>query len=129
MQLKAVFPLDAALHKIRLEPAAAFGIISAMTINQVLLEAIALKKCVVATYNRTLMTLAPHILYSKHDALYVDAVALSRNGAPPKEKKLGAFNLAGLSDVSLAEYHFEPERVFDPNEAKYAGVTLFAVAA
>jgi hypothetical protein len=49
-----------------------------MSDNQLLLEAIALKKCVTATYNNVEMTLAPHILYSKHDALFIDAVALER---------------------------------------------------
>ena len=100
-----------------------------MTPNQLLLEAIALKKCVTATYNNVQMTLAPHILYSKHDALFIDAVALERNGLPPKEKKLGAFHLAGLKDLALAERHFVEEPLFDATAAKYEGVTLFAVGA
>jgi hypothetical protein len=33
-----------------------------MTTNQLLLEAIALKKCVTATYNNVAMKLAPHVL-------------------------------------------------------------------
>ena len=74
-----------------------------MSVNQLLLEAIALKKCVTATYNNVQMTLAPHILYSKHDALFVDAVAIERNGVAPKEVKLGAFHLSGLKELALAE--------------------------
>ena len=100
-----------------------------MSDNQLLLEAIALKKCVTATYNNVEMTLAPHILYSKHDALFIDAVALERNGAPPKQKKLGAFHLAGLQGLKLAERSFVPESLFDPTAPKYEGVTLFAVGA
>ena len=100
-----------------------------MTPNQLLLEAIALKKCVTATYNNVQMTLAPHILYSKHDALFIDAVALERNGLPPKEKKLGAFHLVGLKDLTLAERHFVPEPLVDPAASKYVGVTLFVVGA
>ncbi|MEP7349214.1 MAG: hypothetical protein ABI668_04585 [Sphingorhabdus sp.] len=100
-----------------------------MSVNQLLLEAIALNKCVVATYNNVTMTLAPHILYSKHDALFIDAVALEKNGEPPREKKLGAFNLAGLKGLALAERHFQNEPVFDPNAPKYEGNTLFAVGA
>lgn len=100
-----------------------------MSVNQLLLEAIALNKCVTATYNNVEMTLAPHILYSKHDALFIDAVALERNGTPPKEKKLGAFHLAGLKGLQLAERHFVPEPLFDPAAPKYEGVTLFAVGA
>ena len=95
--------------------------------NQILLEAIATKKCVSVTYNNTHMVLAPHILYSKHEAYFIDAVALERNGAPPKEKKLGAYNLAGLKEVALSERSFLPEILFDPREARYEGNTLFVV--
>jgi hypothetical protein len=100
-----------------------------MSINQILLEAIALKKCVTATYNRVEMLLAPHILYTKNDVLFIDAVALARNGAAPQEKKLGSFNLAGLNDVTLAGRYFQPEQIFDPTAPRYQGVTLFAVSA
>ena len=100
-----------------------------MSINQLVLEAIALNKCVTAVYNNVQMTLAPHILYSKHDAFFIDAVALERNGAPPKEKKLGAFHLAGLKGLQLAERHFVPEPSFDPAAPKYEGVTLFKIDA
>ncbi len=96
--------------------------------NQILLEAIACKKCVVATYNRTRMTLAPHILYTKNDALYVDAVTLARDGRKPTKMKLGSFNLAGLKDISLEQAHFRHDRLFDPSLLRYAGATLFAVA-
>jgi hypothetical protein len=100
-----------------------------MSLNQTLLEAIALKKIVVATYNRTRMKLAPHILYTRNDALFVDAVALEKDGAPPKEKKLGAFKLDGLSDIALADQHFELQAVFDPAQPRYDGATLFMVEA
>lgn len=102
-----------------------------MTTHPILLEAIALKKCIVATYNRVEMLLAPHILYTKNNAFYIDAVALEKNGEPPKEKKLGAFHLAGLTGLGLADRHFEPEAgLFDPGLDRYqGGATLFAVEA
>ncbi len=95
--------------------------------NQLILEAIALKKCISVTYNSTNMLLAPHILYSKHESYYVDAVALERGGEPPKERKLGAFNLAGLKDVMLIDRMFVPEDLFNPLDPKYEGKTLFVV--
>jgi hypothetical protein len=98
-----------------------------MSVNQLLLEAIALQKCVVVTYNGVRMTLAPHILYSRNDAFYIDAVALEKNGAPPREKKLGAFHLAGLKDVEIVEQQFDLEPLFDPSLPKYEGNTLFAI--
>lgn len=96
--------------------------------SQALLEAIALKKYVVVTYNKVEMKLAPHILYKRNDSLYVDAVAVEKAGQPPRERKLGAFNLAGLNNVSLAEQHFERDQLFDPAAPRYQGTTLFAVA-
>lgn len=91
------------------------------------LEAIALRKCVAATYNRSMIVLAPHILYTRHDEMYVDAVTILRDGYPPKEVKLGAFKLTGLRDASLADRPFERAKLFDPDDPRYAGVTLFAV--
>ncbi len=101
-----------------------------MSDPRLILEGIALKKCVVATYNRTTMKLAPHILYTRHGELHMDAVALERAGVPPREKKLGVFKLIGLSDVAVTDEHFAVEReLFEPEAEKYEGVTLLAVEA
>lgn len=95
--------------------------------NRVLLEAIALRKCVAATYNRTSFKLAPHIMYTRHDELFVDAVTIECDGRPPREIKLGTFKLAGLRELAVADRPFDPQPIFDPNDEKYAGKTLFAV--
>jgi hypothetical protein len=105
------------------------GQTGAMETSRILLEAIALKTSVEAVYNRVRLRLAPHILYTRHDELFVDAVTLERDGRPPREIKLGTFKLAGLHEVALAGQPFQPAPVFDPRESKYGGVTLFAVAA
>lgn len=102
--------------------------IGAMETNRIVLEAIARGTCIQAVYNRMRVTLAPHILYTRHDELYVDAVTVERDGQPPREVKLGAFKLTGLREAALAERSFAREPLFDPAESKYAGVTLFAVA-
>ena len=98
-----------------------------MDCSKIILEAIALKKLVEATYNRMVVKLAPHILYTRHGELYVDAVTVERDGRPPREIKLGTFKLAGLQIPSLLNNTFSAESIFDPNDQKYAGVTLFAV--
>lgn len=95
--------------------------------NKILLEAIALRKCVAATYNRTAMKLAPHILYTRHGELFLDAVTVERNGQPPREMKLGTFKLAGLTELSPLDQMFQPAPVFLPDDEKYAGTALFAV--
>lgn len=99
-----------------------------METNRILLEAIALGTCIEAVYNRMKVRLAPHILYTRHDELYVDAVTVERDGRPPREVKLGTFKLTGLREVALVEQRFAREPGFDPDQSKYAGVTLFTVA-
>jgi hypothetical protein len=98
-----------------------------MSSNPLLLEAIAKKKCVTAMYNRTLITLAPHILYTKFDATFIDAVVVLRDGTVPKETKLGAFNLAGLNDLALTDTDFQAHNMFNASAEKYTNVTLFSV--
>lgn len=97
--------------------------------NRQFLEAIAKRRCVAATYNRARVKLAPHILYTRHDELFVDAVTIEREGQPPREVKLGTFKLAGLKDVAISERPFEPDPAFDARIDKYDGVTLFTVEA
>lgn len=98
-----------------------------MDTNRIFFEAIALRKCVQATYNRTLVTLAPHILFTRHDELYLDAVTLERDGQPPREFKLGTFKLTGLKDVAIVDRSFDPMALYDPGDAKYEGATVFTV--
>ncbi|RVT43601.1 hypothetical protein [Sphingobium algorifonticola] len=98
-----------------------------METNRIFFEAIALRKCVSATYNRTSVVLAPHILYTRHDELYLDAVTLTRDGQAPRELKLGSFKLTGLKDVALTDRPFDPMPLYDARDARYAGVTVFAI--
>jgi hypothetical protein len=92
-----------------------------------LLEAIARRLCVSCVYNKTEVTLAPQIVYTKHDELFVDAVPVERDGKPPRELKLGTFKLAGLNDTAITSRHFDRFNGFDPKDQKYAGVTIFAI--
>lgn len=91
------------------------------------LEAIVRQLCVSATYNRTRMILAPHILYTRNGALYVDADIVSREGMLPREPKIGVFKLDGLNDLQLIQRPFTPSPLFDAEAEKYAGVTLLAI--
>jgi hypothetical protein len=93
----------------------------------VVFEAVVKKQAIAATYNRGTVTLAPHIVYTKHGEIYVDAVTLERDGKPPKEEKIGAFKLAGLSGLRITPRRFTPSELFVPGEEKYVGVTLLAI--
>lgn len=99
-----------------------------MSKNQLLLEAIALRKCVTTVYNGVAMTLAPHILYTKNNALFIDAITLEKHGEPPREKKLGAFHLQGLNDLRITDRHFEIDELFEPEAEKYEGAALFKIS-
>jgi hypothetical protein len=91
------------------------------------LEAIVRQRCLSATYNRTRMVLAPHILYTRNDALYVDALVVSREGMLPREPKLGTFKLDGLNELKLTGREFEISELFEPEAEKYAGTALMMV--
>lgn len=93
----------------------------------IVFEAIVKQQAIAATYNRGTVTLAPHVLYTKHGEIYLDALTLERDGQPPKEAKIGAFKLAGLSALRITPRRFKPSELYMPGEARYAGVTLLAV--
>ena len=90
-------------------------------------ESIVKRLAVAASYNRGEVTLAPHIIYTRHGELHIDAVTIERDGKPPKEEKLGTFKLAGLAPVRLTARRFERSALFDEHHPRYAGVALMAV--
>jgi hypothetical protein len=87
-------------------------------------EAIVKQLCLAASYNRGEVVLAPHIVYTKHDELYVDAVTLERDGKPPREEKLGTFKLSGLVGPRVTPRRFTPSALFEPADPKYAGALV-----
>ncbi len=95
--------------------------------NQIVLEAIARQKCITAIYNRQTVKLAPHVLWMRHEAVFVDAVALERDGKPPKEYKLGSYKLDGLKDLAAHEQSFLPANSYKSSDPKYADSKLFAL--
>ena len=90
-------------------------------------EAIVRQMAVTATYNKGPVTIAPHILYTRHGEIYVDATTLERDGKPPREEKLGTFKLEGLGEPTITDRPFHPSALFEPSAEKYQGVTLMAV--
>lgn len=95
----------------------------------IMFEAIVKKLAIAATYNRGEVTLAPHILYTRHGEIYVDAMTIERDGKPPREPKIGAFKLAGLAPLRLTARRFTPSPLFLADDPRYDGVTLMAVDA
>ena len=90
-------------------------------------EAIVRQLAVTATYNKGIVTIAPHILYTRHGEIYVDATTVERDGKPPREEKLGTFKLDGLGEPTLTDKAFTPSALFEPEAEKYVDVTLMAI--
>ena len=82
--------------------------------------AVARRLMVTAIYNKRRVKLAPHALYSRHDELYLDALTIEQDGAPPNSRRLGTFKLAGLTGTMATAMRFEPFAEFDRSGAKYA---------
>ena len=95
--------------------------------TRVLLEAIAKRLCVETIYNKQNVRLAPHIVYTRHGEMHLDAVTVERDGKPPREVKLGTFKLSGLHATGLTKRPFLVHRDFAAKNDKYAGVTIFAL--
>ena len=93
----------------------------------IVFEAIATRKAIRANYNRGVVTLAPHILYTRNDSPHIDAVTIERDGQPPREEKLGTFKLDGLTDIALTERTFDVSGLFDADDPKYSDSMPFAV--
>lgn len=91
-----------------------------MTDAEIILEAIATKRCIEITYNRMRLKLAPHILYARHGAPFLDAVAVEREGKELSDQRLGTFKLAGLQDVAIIERSFQLMPGFDESDPKYS---------
>lgn len=100
----------------------------APTPTMMLFEAIIRRQCISATYNRSRMVLAPHILYTRHGALHIDAVTVSRENMIPREIKLATFKLDGLSELRVLERDFDVNYdLFEPEAEKYVGETILKV--
>lgn len=72
----------------------------------ILRAAIARRVCVTAIYNKARVTLAPHLLFERHDEPFLRAVTMLHDGRRPRELKLGTFKLAGLGALAVTSKGF-----------------------
>lgn len=92
-----------------------------------ILEGIVRKRCVTAMYNREVVTLAPHALFTRHGDLHVDAITRDRGGKPPREVKVGTFKLVGLGSLTLTDQPFDVSPLFKADDPKYGGEVIMTV--
>lgn len=70
------------------------------------LEAIARKVVMDATYNDQRLALAPHALFARRGELYASALNLTKIRRTDEEQRFGYFKVAGLRDVEVTEEPF-----------------------
>jgi hypothetical protein len=98
------------------------------TISDIIRFALMQRICLSVRYNNMDMVLAPHMLWTRHGDLHVDAVTVERAGSAPKVFKIGTFKLAGLGNVALTSRTFVPQPDFNPSDPKYAEAPIGSVA-
>ena len=96
--------------------------------QRLVIEAIALKRAITAEYNGTEMLLGPHLLFSRHDDLFLNALNLRKVWRSEEEKRLGAFKLDGLSKIAVTGESFEPISGFEPVPPRETDLQVFALA-
>lgn len=92
-----------------------------------LMEAIARKKTILASYNGGRLKLAPHLLFERHNDLFVSALNLSKVWRADEEPRLGQFKLAGLVSPELLDETFAPLPGFKPMPPRPDDALLLAV--
>ena len=96
-------------------------------IRMTLMEAIARKRVVVARYNGEEIRLAPHLLFVRHDELYVRALNMSKAWRSDDDRRLGQFKLAGLAETELLDDEFDPLPAYDAAPPRADDTLLLAV--
>ncbi len=82
-----------------------------------------------AAYNRGSVILAPHILYERGGALFLDAVVLERDGARAGGEALATFKLSTLRDAVTIMEPIAIARTFDARDARYSEQVIASVTA
>jgi len=81
-----------------------------------------------AAYNRGPVILAPHILYGRGGALFLDAVVLERDGTRSEGDALATFKLSTLRDPVTIMEPIAITRAFDAGHARYSEHIIASVA-
>lgn len=78
------------------------------THENVLVQAIAYRRRILATYNRERLRLEPHLLFFRGEHAYILAFNTDKPITRDEGPKLGQFKLSGLSDIALETANFIP---------------------
>lgn len=93
-----------------------------------MMQAIARKLLVTATYNGRDMKLAPHALFLRHGEMFVSALNLDKKWRSDEDPRLGHFKLAGLTNVSVSSEHFDAIAGFKQAVPQVADELVLALA-
>lgn len=87
------------------------SLLSGADCEPVVRDAIQSGATISATYNGGAVVLQPVLLFREHDAAFLIASTISRDGKPPREPKLGTFRLAGMREVRRLGGRIDPKLV------------------
>ncbi len=73
-----------------------------------LVQAIAYRRRILATYNRERLRLEPHLLFFRGEHAFLLAFNPEKPVTRDEGPKLGQFKLSGLSDLALEKANFVP---------------------
>lgn len=93
-----------------------------------MMEAVAGKLLVTATYNGREMTLAPHTIILRHGEMFAGALNLDKTWRSDESPRLGYFKLAGLTQVKVTRKQFEPIEGFEGTAPQADDQVVLAVA-
>ena len=93
-----------------------------------ILEAVARRLLLTATYNGQKLTLAPHALFARRGDLFVSALNLTKSWRSDEERRLGYFKVAGLAGVEVTQDSFDVLPDSGPLLSRAGDELLLAVA-
>lgn len=96
-------------------------------IRLMLMEAIACKRTVAASYNGQRVRLAPHVLFERRGELFIRALNLDKVWRSDEEPRLGQFKLAGLGDPEVLDEGFAPIAGYDAAPPQPGDALVMAV--
>ena len=76
--------------------------------ENILVQAIAYRRRILATYNREQLRLEPHLLFFRREHAYLLAFNPEKPVTRDEGPKLGQFKLSGLRDIALEMSNFIP---------------------
>lgn len=91
------------------------------------MEAIARQRILTASYNGAIVRLRPHLLFERHEELFLSALNVDKGWREGEEMRLGQFKLSGLGNITVLEESFEPLADFNGQPPRADDVLIMTI--